>query len=319
MEKVLVTGANGFLGAHLCVALAKAFPSTTIYALKRASSNTQFAEQLFTDAGINSTRVKWLEGNVAPFDLYDLCISDFDVVYHTAALVNLKKGGESALLNTNYKGTKNLVNFCLEKQIPKLIYVSSIAAITAEAGLKKGFSHQKIERNNAYGLSKFLGEVEVIRGKEEGLEIGILRPAVILGKAPKYNALQKTFKAIAKGPYITGMGSMPYVHVADVCQQLIQMLDKNTTKAITAVTGNVLFSKLFQLVCNKPSPPKLLTKRKLMWLSKILAFITWPLPLKNPLPKNLVGYLSEHTEYTTEGFLENQPKLGIEQCLLDTK
>ena len=318
MKKVLVTGATGFLGAHICVEIAKAYPKCRIYALKHPTSLTRFAETLLQENKVTTSQFTWVNGSLFPFDFSEVEKVEFDTLVHAAAVVKLKPGAEETLLNTNYKGTQDLVNFCLRKKVKQLLYVSSIAAISAEEGLKKGFSQQKVEKHNAYGLSKYLGEIEVIRGHEEGLKIGIVRPGVILGKAPAYNQLLRGLEGILKGPYITGPGAMPYVHVQDVCKQLLALHNQDEIKPITSVTATVPFTELYQLIYDKKEAPKVFEKGFWMRLSSFLRIITWPLPLKNPLPKGMAHYLCDKTTYPNQDFLPNQEKLGIERCLLDT-
>jgi hypothetical protein len=80
------------------------------------------------------------------------------------------------MMRTNVGGTANIVNVCLEKNIP-LCHVSSIAALgrsNSDAPINENDIWQTAARRSAYSFSKYKSEMEVWRGIAEGLQAVIV-------------------------------------------------------------------------------------------------------------------------------------------------
>ena len=92
-------------------------------------------------------------------------------VFHCAARVAFAPSEDQAVLETNIKGTALMVDLALKHKIEKFAFVSSIAAL---GSLDGGMLNEKSQWNpeatqTAYAWSKYLSEMEVWRGQEEGL------------------------------------------------------------------------------------------------------------------------------------------------------
>ena len=102
----------------------------------------------------------------------------------SAALVSFDPRDKNRMIKTNIEGTHHLVNACLRNKIDKLVYLSSTAAIGRQ---KKGkiISEKQVWEetmgNSDYSFTKYRAELEVWRGMEEGLDVAIINPAVIIG------------------------------------------------------------------------------------------------------------------------------------------
>ncbi|MDD4973611.1 MAG: NAD(P)-dependent oxidoreductase [Bacteriovorax sp.] len=116
--KILVTGANGFLGTHLCERLLGL--GHTVYGLVRTPSKMGLTHENFimVQGDLNQTLLPWI--NYLPNDL-DACI-------HTAGLVHSYNTED--FFNVNTLGTKILIESLKAKfsQKFKFILVSSLAA-----------------------------------------------------------------------------------------------------------------------------------------------------------------------------------------------
>ena len=78
----------------------------------------------------------------------------------------------------NVKGTSNIINACLENNIKKLGFVSSVAAIGRKGNGIYSESNNWVESgdNSYYAISKYKAENEVWRGIQEGLNAVITNP-----------------------------------------------------------------------------------------------------------------------------------------------
>ena len=100
--------------------------------------------------------------------------------------------GNNQLLKINQEGTSHIVNLCLKNNIKKLVYVSSIAALgndKYENEINESSPWDNSIEKTTYSYSKYVAELEVWRGSEEGLPIVIVNPGVILGNKSSINIL----------------------------------------------------------------------------------------------------------------------------------
>ena len=128
---VLVTGATGFIGSNLMCKLAKdnVFP----VALFRHESNKERVWKLFksnfSDAKARFEKITWRKADFRNYPSLSAAFKDITYVYHCAGFISLSHKDAKKLLEINENGTAFLVDLCLENEIKKLVYVSSIAAV----------------------------------------------------------------------------------------------------------------------------------------------------------------------------------------------
>lgn len=187
MKKVLVTGANGFVGKNLSEFL---FDSgCSVDALIR---NISLTDEL-------------LQNKITHFYSYDNLpdFNNYDCIIHTAGkahdVKNISSPEEYFLINTEL--TKKLYDIFLSSSCKKFIYFSSVKAIT---DTPNEVLTEDILANpqTVYGKSKLLAEQYII-AHHSSLEQNyyILRPCLIHGKGNKGN-LNTLYKMISKGiPY----------------------------------------------------------------------------------------------------------------------
>src|SRR5215831_594383 len=122
---IAVTGANGLLGSSILNKLTS--EKIPAIGLRRASSDISQSLNFLKD-------VEWREADVTnSLSLAD-AFKNIDTVIHTAAVVSFDPRAKERIFQTNVIGTQNVVNTCLALGIPRLIFISSVAAL----GRKKG-------------------------------------------------------------------------------------------------------------------------------------------------------------------------------------
>jgi dihydroflavonol-4-reductase len=172
---ILVTGGTGLLGCYLLKNLLE--KGETVLALRRSQPPETLTEE-------EKSRIEWVEGDILDTDLLDETMRKVGRVYHCAGLVSFNPSQARRMWKTNVEGTANIVNAAVRHGIAKLVHVSSVSAL----GRKR--NHQTVDENakweddsnlSAYGLTKYMAEMEVWRGVAEGLEAVIVNPSIILG------------------------------------------------------------------------------------------------------------------------------------------
>ncbi|HLZ17337.1 MAG TPA: NAD-dependent epimerase/dehydratase family protein, partial [Cyclobacteriaceae bacterium] len=211
---IAITGANGLLGSFVL----KKFVAEkqTVVALKRSTSNLS-ALAGFTD------NVIWREADITNSLALRDAFESVDTVIHTAALVSFDPRSKNKIFDTNVVGTRNIVNACLAQGIRRLIFISSVAALGRKKGVQEVSEEARwvdSDLNSDYAKSKYLAELEVYRGQEEGLSVSIVNPSVILSTADPHKSSAQLFKYVQQQrPFYTG-GSINYVDVRDVADSV---------------------------------------------------------------------------------------------------
>lgn len=229
---ILITGATGMLGAHLVAGLVGR--GQRVCALRRAESNTHTFCAIMAHCGLARSDwepfVEWREADLADYPALLDALKGISNVYHTAARVSFQPQDRVSVLNTNVKGTANLVNACLETGVERLLHVSSIAALGDSFNgelIDEATPRDNERRRSAYSLSKYLSELEVWRAGVEGLNIVIINPSVILGVGDWAKGSPALVALGRRGLKFYTSGSTGYVDVLDVVEIAIRLMESD--------------------------------------------------------------------------------------------
>jgi dihydroflavonol-4-reductase len=220
---IVVTGATGLVGSHLCLQLAEL--EISVKACYHEENKKQHLINLFQYYGKTQLleRIHWEKLDLSDFENTLEITENATCVFHCAAVVSYHPKDAQLLMETNVEGTANMVNSCIENSVDHFIYVSSISALGKNT---KGNTTEETPRDMAlyytnYSRSKYLAELEVWRGVEEGLGCTIFNPGVILGPGVFTQSSGTLFQRIAKGLPALPSGGTGLVGVHDVIHALI--------------------------------------------------------------------------------------------------
>jgi len=238
-EKVLVTGANGFLGRRLVELLIS--EGYAVRALVRKLSDVE---------SLNRLGVEIFWGDVAdPVSLQE-SFQGVQVVVHAAA------GTSGSLLDCErgtLQGTDNVLKLCEASQIRKLVYISSCSVygvanyrngqlVTEDSALE-----QFPERRGNYSASKQQAEQLVVQASEKKkFPIVILRPGTIMGPGGElftpmfgFDLMGKVFVVIGNGKFV-----LPFVYLDNVAEAVIESIrNKNADNQIFNVVDQERIDK----------------------------------------------------------------------------
>lgn len=249
---IVITGANGLVGSAIIERLI--VEKTEFVALKRKTSDTTFLEKW-------NTQITWIDGDILDVVSLNKAFENATTVIHAAAMVSFHPKEAEVLLRVNVEGTKNVVNACLSTGIKKLIHISSVAALGRQKGITSIDEHNKWAEsalNSSYGRSKYLAELEVYRGLEEGLNASIICPSFILGPGDWNKSSSQIFKYIWQENKFYSEGQFNYVDSRDLADLIFKLLEQNFPgEKFIASGGTVSYKELFDQVAkrfNKRSP-----------------------------------------------------------------
>ena len=241
-SKILVTGATGLVGAHLVEALVQ--QGKQVKALYRKTIPQYKA----------AAEVEWIECDILDITLLEEAMIDVQQVYHCAAVVSFNPK-ETELLNaTNIEGTANVVNACLNADVEKLLFVSSVSAlgrIRENSFITEEMNWSEETSNSEYGKTKFLAEMEVWRGAGEGLNAVVVNPAIILGATDWNKGSAALFKnAYKEFPWFTE-GVTSFVDVEDLVKAMVFLMESNISNERFIISAeNIPYRELFTQIAN---------------------------------------------------------------------
>ena len=254
---ILVTGGTGLVGSHLLYKLT--LNDDKIIAIYRSEHKLEKVKTVFSyytsDVDTSFNKIQWIKADITDTpSLEEVFSNNITQVYHCAALVSFNPKLSQQMRKVNIEGTANIVNFCIENSVQKLCHISSIA--TLGDSINGNVISEKNEWNsnsdNYYAITKYGAEMEVWRGSQEGLEIIIVNPGVILGSGFFDEGSGKLFSKIYNGfPFFTE-GVTGFVGVKDVVLPMIQLMKSGIkNERFVLVSENCEFkSILFQIADN---------------------------------------------------------------------
>ncbi len=237
---IFITGCNGLIGSFIARKLLS--NGEKVLALKRQSSDMSLLK------GVENS-IQWLEGEISDTEILDKAMSQCDTVIHAAAIISFSPSNRDKMYKVNVEGTANMVNAALKNNISKFCFISSIAALGRKKNeliINETALWEDSEMNTHYAKSKYLAELEVWRGIEEGLPAFIINPSVVLGPGNWENGSTKLFQYIYKKNKFYTNGYISYVDVEDVAEIAVTLLKKNTTaERYILNAGRVTYKELF--------------------------------------------------------------------------
>jgi nucleoside-diphosphate-sugar epimerase len=208
----LVTGATGFLGAHLCNQLLS--QGWQVYALCRSPEKSNALPKA----------VQVVIGDVLNTDDFEKHLPEnLDAIFHTAASTNTWFKNNEMQTNTNINGTKNMLRLAKKYKVNRYIHISSVVVF----GIHKELNNI-VESMPKAGKDSFINYLQTKTASEENVlntkkvDSVIINPTHIIGPGDKNN-WARLIKMIAakKLPSIpNGAGS--FVDVRDVASGIIQ-------------------------------------------------------------------------------------------------
>lgn len=273
---VLVTGGTGLVGSHLLYQLAQ--QDEKVVAIHRKNSNLETVKNVFSyytdDVEPLFNTIIWIEADINDIPALTIAFKGVTKVYHSAALISFNSSDYRKMRKINIEGTANIVNLCIENKIEKLCFVSSVAAIgkpLTGKNINEENEWNVADNNYGYAITKHGAELEVWRAGQEGVNIVIVNPGVILGSGFWENGSGKLFDKTYNGfPFYTE-GVTGFVDVKDVTTVMMRLMNgKIKNERYILVSENQSFKHVFFTIADAFGK-----KRPSIKVSKLLSGIGW--------------------------------------------
>lgn len=211
--KVLLTGANGFLGGQLLTAL-----QNQAHEVKCLLRNPAAIQRL------KAQQIECVAGDLSDLPALQKAVRGVDAIIHCAGAI--KARNEAEFIAVNAQGTKHLLSAAVQHnpQLKRFILISSLAAQGPNADDKP---------ISQYGRSKLLAETYTKQFSSH-FPVTIFRPPVIYG--PGDMAILPLFKILKTGLMpLPNRGQMRLgvIYVTDAVKGIIQGLQRPTASGNT--------------------------------------------------------------------------------------
>ena len=208
--RVLVTGATGFLGAHLLDSLAARGHAARV--LARASSDT---------ADLEARGVEVVRASFADASALRAALEGCDATIHAAG------GGIARRLEdvyvANVGNTRRLADAAERAGCRRFVFVSSLAAHGPASADRPASEGDHDRPRSHYGQSKRLAEATLA---DRDLEVTSLRPPALYG--PGEHRLVALFRAARRGvvPMVHPEGTVSLLHGADCADACVRAAER---------------------------------------------------------------------------------------------
>lgn len=218
----IVTGAAGHLGSTIIRMLTD--DNCVIRGLILPSEKAEFPQKAEYYRG-DVTKAETLEEIFANTEGYNV------YVIHTAGLVSIAENDYERLYDVNVRGTENIIEKCIEHNVTRLLYVSSVHAIPKLQNrvISEVSSFDSEEVNGLYAKTKAEATEAVIETCRLGyLDAVIVHPSGIIGPYDNgHNHMVQLMKMYISGKLPAAVeGGYDFVDVRDVAAGCLEALEK---------------------------------------------------------------------------------------------
>lgn len=257
MKRVLVTGANGFIGAHLIRHLSEKKVSVRAFILPKT--------HLKKESLVKNSPVEVFHGDIRDATSVSKAVKGCHKIFHLAAYCNLWANDRKIYEEVNAGGTQNICRAAETHGVSKLIYTSTCETI-------KSLDHKKLadERDwsldgvkvGPYAISKCHGERAVMEYNLKGNHAVVVHPTLPLGPGdatptPVGEMIQLFLRRKLSMYYPTGFN---FVDVKDVAHGHYLAGEKGLSGEHYILGGQNLifqtFLKKLESITNIPAPKK---------------------------------------------------------------
>lgn len=321
-QKALITGASGIVGSHLTLELLKKKHAVKLLVRNRKKTQTFLRELVdfyALNISIDQAEIEWFEGDLNDIPFLEVVMKDVSAVFHSAAVVSVYNSDTQLMNKVNIEGTANLVNIAKEYEIEWFGFVSSVSTLgpNPDGLVDEDYFWKPGKDHSIYATSKYLSEQEVWRAKEEGLNVLIVNPGVIMGPSDSSRSSARIFYQIQHGlpGYIDGRSG--YVDARDVASAMVSFWENQVSgKRIILSSENLTTEVFLKKLANTfgIEPPRRKVDGWLLQIAYRLEVIKAFFLRRRPLiTKDLIKMASSKNQYDNHKSID----LGVKYRTVD--
>jgi NAD dependent epimerase/dehydratase len=240
MKRVLITGADGFIGSHLAEMLFK--KGCQVKALSQYNSFNNWGWLEDVDC---KDKIEILAGDIRDSYYCKHITKDVDIIFHLAALIAIPYSyiAPDSYVDTNIKGTLNICQAAKENGVERVIHTSSSEVYGTAQYVPIDESHP-MQAQSPYSATKIAADAMAMSFYNAfNLPITIARPFNTYGPRQSARAVIPTIiTQIASGKKEIKLGDVTptrdFNYVEDICRGFIALAESDKTIGETVNIGS---------------------------------------------------------------------------------
>jgi dihydroflavonol-4-reductase len=270
-QRVLVTGATGFLGHHLVDALVQR--GYEVLALVR-DPNARAAKRLHPLA-------KRVEGDVLDADSVSAAALGCVGVFHCAGMVSRDSEDALRMHDVNVRGTEITLDAARKAGVRRVVHASTSGTIAISKDDRHGTETDErpfaLINRWPYYRTKYYAELAALERNRDGLEVVLVNPSLLLGPGDLHGSSTTDVRRALENPMaVAPAGGVSFVDARDAAIGMILAYEKGRpgrTYLLTACncSTHVFLSRVARLAGHREPVLELPNKP---WISKLTAWVT---------------------------------------------
>jgi len=288
MERILVTGASGFTGSHLCRRLRQ--DGKQVVAFVRKTSRMDSLQKIGVECRIVDIGDK--DGVFQNFQ-------DISMVYHIAAAFRVEHADKEEFFRINVEATRHLLEAAFQNGVKRFVHCSTVG-VQGEIDDPPADEEYRYQPGDIYQETKMQGEMVAKEYIQKGYPVSVVRPTGIYG--PGDTRFLKLFKAINKGRFLmVGSGKALYhlTYIDDLIKGfLLAGKREEAIGKILAIGGpsHTTLAKLVEMIADvlgKPHPRFKIPYAPVYWSSVLCEKLCHMVKVNPPLYPRRVKFFSK--------------------------
>lgn len=226
MSTILVTGADGFIGSHLCETLVRAGEKVRAFVLYNSFGHRGWLDSAPQDI---QSELDVFAGDIRDPHGVREAMRGCDIVLHLAALIGIPYSYHSpdAYVDTNIRGTLNVVQAARELGVQRVVQTST-SEVYGTARFVPITEEHPLQGQSPYSATKIgADQIALSFHRSFGLPVVVLRPFNTYGPRQSARAVIPTIiTQIAAGQRAIRLGSLhptrDFSYVADTVQGFVR-------------------------------------------------------------------------------------------------
>lgn len=229
-KRVLVTGADGFIGSHLVEALVKSGWRTSAFTYYNSFNSCGWLDSINKEI---RTEVDIFSGDIRDADSVDEAARGVDYIFHLAALIGIpySYSAPQSYIDTNITGTLNVLRVCRKNGIERLVHTSTSEVYGSAQYIPMDERHPLVGQS-PYSASKIAADqLAVAFNRSFNVPVVVARPFNTYGPRQSMRAVIPTIiRQLLEGADTLSLGSIEttrdFNYVADTVSGFIGMIDE---------------------------------------------------------------------------------------------
>lgn len=246
-KKILITGANGFLGSNLTEYLSRS-GEYEVFAMVRPSGTMNFLHRFEKDSSTGEALFQLVEADLGDEEGVKKAAEGMDAIVHLAGMVT-DWGPREKYYELNVEGTERVLRAATAARVSTVLYLSSLTVHAMKGHYYSDETSPADITGFPYGETKRTGEDLVLRWAAEkaGRQGSIVRPGFVIYGAYDKNTFINVLDAIEAGRFgfiDGGKKLISYVYAENLAYGIERLLaGRGGTGIYNILDGNMTWKE----------------------------------------------------------------------------